>query len=450
MKILFVIVPDNDKGRYIFKKRNYDNFIILGVAQASSVLKQEGHIIRAIDLRLAKEPQSELFKSINSFKPDAIHLSAYFVSLGNLKKYAFMIKKKYSIPIYFGGIYPSLYPITIMEDSIQLPYFDGIDFMIAGEETAFKDLLKKRKTAKVLENIEELPFPDFSIFDIQKYYPLPKHYKRMPVIPLLTSRGCSWGKCKFCSQSHIIGYYRKMSPGKVVAMVKQAVDQYGAKEIRFWDDTFFHDRKWIMAFCSMMKKENTGVIWSCHERVSMVSEDILFEMKKAGCWQILFGIESGNESVLSGIDKGINKKQAVKAVAAARKAGIESRVSFILGFPDETPDMTDETINFAKKLHADITQFSIFTPYPGTELYSRIEKDIPRNFESYSEIEVICLPKGYSSKKQLMEKYRNAYLSIYLNPRYIIKSILQIRSFEDLNRQISGLKTMLGLALGKK
>ncbi len=476
MKILFLITPDDDEGRYLIRYQNVDTFLPLGIAQVAAVLEHKNHEVKVLDLRLKDKRQ--LGRTINNFKPDIIGIHTYFYSIENLKKFSRIIKEKYDIPIFVGGVHPALYPVTIFEDDFYLEKFDdqAIDFILTGEgEVVLPKLLdtmeKKKSFSKIkglcyrtnkklirnkgislIDKLDELPFPAFHLFNLRKYVPLAKHYKRMPVVPMITSRGCTWGRCGFCWQSGINGYYRKKSPKRVVDEIKYSVKKYGVKEVRFWDDTFFHNDEWINGFCDLMIKEKVEVIWSCHERVNKINDKISRKLADAGCWQILLGIESGNKKLLRRVGKGISLGQARKAVKRLQKEGIEARVSFILGLPGETPRMTDETIRFAKSLDADVTQFSLFTPYPGTKFYYEIKNEdrIDTNFGDYSEYNVVYIPKAYSNKEELKRKYRKAYLEIYSQPSYIWKKLKHVRSIDDFKRYYQGFKTVLGLWFSKK
>ena len=242
------------------------------------------------------------------------------------------------------------------------------------------------------------------------------------------------------------------SPSRVVKEIKYFTKKYGIKEVRFWDDNFIHSKKWVFEFCDLLEKENLGIIWGCHARVNKVTPNILKRIKKAGCWQVFYGIESGNQDLLNKINKGITLKQARKAVKWAKEAGLEVRNAFILGLPGETPAKTDKTIKFAKELNADITQFSLATPYPGTRMYEEVKnsKRLDKDLRKYSEYKVVYLPKGYKSKKQLEQKFRKAYREIYLTPSFFLRNLKKIKNTDDIKRYFHGFLMLLGVGFGKR
>src|SRR3989338_478018 len=120
--------------------------------------------------------------------------------------------------------------------------------------------------------------------------------------------------------------------------------------------------------------EKEGIIWSCYTRLDLIDENMLKAMKKAGCWNIFFGIESGSQKVLDIITKKMTVDQMRKAVNLVKKSGIEIRGSFVLGLPGETPELGRQTIDFAIELDPDYAQFTLATPHPGTQLWDNAEE----------------------------------------------------------------------------
>lgn len=471
MRVLLIIPPDDIADKYLSKfESNFDTVVPLGMAQLASVLEANNHVAKILDIRIDRD---KLKKTLQDFKPEIIGLSGYFHSLKKMFRIANNIKKIADIPIFLGGSYPSLYPYKILDNMTPLNFLDkeeSIDFLIKGEgEIVIPELLnalskkniknikglcyrENKKTfcsehAPLVRNLDKLPFPAFHL--LKRYTPLPKHYKRLPVIPMTTSRGCYWGRCTFCTQPNIDKYYRRQNPERAIQEIDFAIKKHKIKEIRFWDDSFIHDKEWILDFCKRMK--HLDVIWSCHARPDSVDEQIIKAMAEAGCWQIFYGIEAANPKILKRINKGITLEQARKAVMMTKKAGIETRVAFMFGLPGESPKKAKAKTRFAKKLDADITQISISTPYPHTSMCAEINPDrLDKDLNHYTEYKIVYLPEGYANKKMLMRKYKEAYRKIYLDPRFMWKKILGIRKWEDIRRYFSGFQTFLGLAYSRK
>ncbi|MBU1255810.1 radical SAM protein, partial [Patescibacteria group bacterium] len=188
--------------------------------------------------------------------------------------------------------------------------------------------------------------------------------------------------------------------------------------------------------------------WKCETRVNLVDQELLNLMKKAGCYMICYGIESGNQKILDILKKGITLEQIEKAIIITKKAKIKILGYFMIGIPQETEKNIKETINFAKKLNPDYAQFSIATAYPGTELYQiaekqgKITKDFSDSFYALTRQKKIISLCDIKSK--VLQKYlKKAYYSFYFRPSYIIQRIYKIKSFNDLIYNLKGLKALL-------
>ena len=471
MKVLFIITPEDEEEKYSIKlSSNIGLYIPLAVAQIAAILEKDKHEVRVLDIRLFKSKRiNEVFRNIKEFRPDAVAFSISLFSASKIFSISKLIKYKYSIPIILGGPYATIFSKKIMEEQ------PSIDVVVYGEGFfAFSDILKALKENKDLKDVkgiyyrkkkeiiktrerlfiadlDKLPFAAMHLFNINKYIPYPKHYKKLPILPMITSRGCTWNNCTFCYHPKSRQYIRQ-SPSRVVNEIKCAVKRYNIKEIRFWDDNFINGEKWIFEFCNLLEKENLNIIWSCHARAKGITKEILQKIAKAGCWQIFYGAESGNQNILNKIKKGITLNEVKNAVKLAKEAGLEVRVSFMLGFPEETPEMTQNTIKFASELDADYIQFSLVTPYPGTEMYEKLNKSgiIDKNIENYCEYKVVLIPKGYKNKEELEKKFKEAYRKAYLNPEYIWKSIRKIKTLDDAKRYLNGFKVVLNFLRTRK
>jgi radical SAM superfamily enzyme YgiQ (UPF0313 family) len=180
-------------------------------------------------------------------------------------------------------------------------------------------------------------------------------------------------------------------------------------------------------------------------------------MKKAGCWQIAFGIESGNNDVLRAARKSLTVEMIEAGVKATKNAGIEVRGFFMLGLPTDTRETMQQTIDLACRLPFDIASFYITTLYPNTELWESAGsygKAIKRDWDRYSPVnpeEITFVPNGLS-EEELKEFQARAYKQFYMRPKFIIKKFLSIRSLGELKANIAGAGsiTRLGAAKARK
>ena len=288
-----------------------------------------------------------------------------------------------------GGPHASVQPFEVLN-------IPGVDYVVIGEgEVAFLELVQaltengnvdqvkgigfiREKRIHItppnppIEDLDKLPFPARHLLPIEKYmrpFTL-QEFNFLPIraTTMIASRGCVFN-CVFCQPTlrKIFGVKtRYRSPENVLDEMKLLKEEYGAEGILFVDDTFTLNREWVKMFC---KKNNLGLKLAINSRIDTVDESMLQEMKKAGVISILFGIESGNQRILNNLRKGITISQIENTVRKTKKVGFFVKGYFMIGAPGDTKETISQTISFAKTLPLDQVQFSIATPYPGTELY---------------------------------------------------------------------------------
>ncbi|MBI2529716.1 MAG: radical SAM protein [Candidatus Diapherotrites archaeon] len=297
-----------------------------------------------------------------------------------------------------------------------------------------------------VQNLDELPFPARHLLPMRKYIPLPNQYLRLPVVHMLAIRGCPYN-CTFCSNNAVFGRaIRARSPEKVLEEIRHLQEKYGAKEISFWDDMLTANRKWMEKFCSLLIENKIDITWTCYARVDTVDLPLLKLMKRAGCWNIFYGFESGNQQLLDNIGKRITLQQIRNASKWTKEAGIEIRASFMIALPGETPELAEQTLEFAKELNPDYVQFCITTPYPGTALYNDAKKygKLTKDFDKFHGWDAVFIPKGYKNKEEILALEKKFFREFYLRPAYVLGRFAKIKSFRDLMRYAKGARFLLG------
>jgi radical SAM superfamily enzyme YgiQ (UPF0313 family) len=347
---------------------------------------------------------------------------------------------------------------------------DFVDYVVVdeGEETlkelvagrAVRDILGLcfKENQKIIKNsprplikeLDGIPPPAYHLLPMHKYFPTVGAYKRLPVMTIFATRGCP-GRCTFCHRS-FKGMVRKRSARNIINEIQILQRDYGIKGITFYDDTFTLFKDVVREFCNILIEERIDIDWSCFTRVDHINEELLLLMKKAGCFQILFGVESGDEGILKNINKKISLKQAEEAVKAARRVGIETRASFLIGNQGETAETLARTINFAIKLDPDIAQFNITTAYPGTELFNWAkEKGYIKtfNWDDYSLSNVVWeLPE--LNRNELQRYYLLAHRRFFVRPKMILRRLWNMRNWASLARDFKASLALFGFFLGKK
>jgi anaerobic magnesium-protoporphyrin IX monomethyl ester cyclase len=418
----------------------------LGLAYIASFLEKQSVKTRIIDVH-AEEAGLDALLETAGVNPGFIGITATTMTFASALETAAACRKKFpSAKITLGGVHPTILP----EDALKS---EAVDFVIRGEgEKSFYDLvsgvspekvkgLSYKKDGKyvhndegpVVENMDELPPPAYHLLPVKKYRPTIGSYKRLPAISVMTTRGCP-GKCTYCLGSYLGGRVRMHSIKYIISVIKALQKDYGIKEINFYDDTFTTYKMKVREFCRAIIDEKIDLTWVCFARTDFIDMETLLLMKKAGCHQVMYGIESGNEQILKNINK-MTKLESVKGVIdMTKKAGIECRAAFMLGNPGETEETMKQTMAFAKYLDPDIALYNIATPYPGTEMYKWADANgylMTKDWVKYDlSTAVMNLPTV--SPQKIEEYYRKAHRDFYGRPKFLLKRLLRIRSVGDL------------------
>ena len=304
-----------------------------------------------------------------------------------------MVKKiKAELPhvkITVGGVHPTMFPDQMLADV-------NIDYVVLGEGEevfcdivcsdesmdfhsltgiAFKDegkiVINARRAS--IANLDDLPMPAFDKIDMSFYLQPNMHLVRG--IPLrgfyfFSTRGCPYG-CRFCVSKNVFGRtIRFREPSKVVDEIEYVYKKYNIDAFYLFDDTFGVKKSQAIDLCDAIAKRGLPIVWGCETRVNLINEEFVKCLKKAGCIQVDFGIESGSERLLKLLQKGIIVDQVRKAVKICRKYGVRVFSNFMINLPTETEEDVEDTLALADEIKSDISIFNVTCPFPGTELHS--------------------------------------------------------------------------------
>ncbi len=449
MKVALVFPPLTMNERYSKSVGDIGgNLAPLGLAYLAAVLREDGHEIVIIDAPTLGMSSEDVITELSRFGPDAIGMTALTSTIHRTAELSRLIKEglpKASIVI--GGPHATILP----QDTLRKT---GADVVLVGEgEITIRDIMRnpakyrKRRVVigKRVEDLDSIPFPAWDLLPLHLYKSLPNNYKRSRhVLNMITSRGCPF-RCTYCCKDLYGSMYRMRSVENVIEELKYLKKEHGIREVAFWDDLFTMRREWMIEFCDRLLEEKLDVAWSCETRVNYVDYEMLRKMKDAGCWNIFYGIEAGDQQLLNNIRKGTTLSMIRKAVRMTKKAGIEIRGSFMIALPGETPKLARKTIEFAIELDPDYAQFSITTPFPGTELYEKAEEwgTLSKDFNEYNEWNPVFVPKGYRNADEVRRVHREAFRRFYLRPKYIMKRIMKIRSPNDIMKNVLGLRMIM-------
>jgi len=278
-----------------------------------------------------------------------------------------------------------------------------------------------------LQNLDELPFPARHLLN-NDLYRMPDTQRRMGIV--LTSKGCPF-ECIFCLVPKLYG--RKVifrSPASLVAELEECVDKFKIRDFWFRADTFTLKKQWTVEVCRRIIEKDLRIRWATNSRVDTIDAERLDLMKRAGCFAVGFGIESGSQEVLDGMKKGVTLDQCRSAVTLCREKGILTYLFFIIGLPWDSRETIRRTVAFAKELDGDISNFSIACPFPDSELYKiAVENKLISSGSALSgDYSTPSMGTLYLSGEEVANLEKWANRKLLMRPVHVIKVFMKLRS----------------------
>jgi radical SAM superfamily enzyme YgiQ (UPF0313 family) len=200
------------------------------------------------------------------------------------------------------------------------------------------------------------------------------------------------------------------------------VQRFGVTNFMFWAEEFILDKDFVRDLCNAILASGLPIKWVCNSRVDAVDEEIVALIKKAGCWNIAFGIESGDQNVLDQINKKITLSMISRAVTIAKNAGLQVTGHVIVGFPMDSRNTIKKTKRFIDSLDLDFVQYYCAMPYPGTQLFADAVKNgwLRTTNWQYWEHNYSVLDFEQLKASEIMKLRRRLMLRYYCNPARII------------------------------
>ena len=338
-----------------------------------------------------------------------------------------------------------------------------IDYVIMGEaELTLKDILDgvpdneilgicyrenfqpvKNDKRPFIDNLDILPFPARHLVD-NSIYRRPDNGKVQAVIKV--ARGCPF-HCFFCLATPVSGTkVRTRSPENIVAELKECVEKYNIKNFLFWSDIFNFDREWTLELCQKIIESGLKITWSSNTRADTMDDEMAKMMYKSGCRLVSIGVESGSQKMLDNIGKKITLDDIRNTVKILKKNKIKIYNYFVIGLPWETEETVEETIKFAIELDSNFISFYTATPLPGTKYfaYAMMNKLVEGNLDFRSAYYEPVVRSEHLSKERIFELHKQTVKRFYLRPKFILKTLLSLRSFAEVkNYFIAGMNLLL-------
>lgn len=430
-------------GNYKSAAKIGNCFPPLGLTYIASVLENNNHYVKIIDSEIEGLDLKGTINEIKKFGADIVGITSTTPIFHVAKKLAEMVKKELKISVIIGGPHVTVMPEDTMKE-------ENFDYGVYGEgEETFLELVNSLEKKKSLDNIkgiifrkkgkikingprpfnqklDNLPIPNRKLVDLDKYTWSVPTKGIIKFTTIMTSRGCPFD-CIFCSQRTMFGTkVRFRSSESVISEIEHIVNDLGIKHFVFIDDTLTLNKERLIEICNGIIDKKLDVTWEGWTRANTVDEEILKLMKKAGFIRVSFGIESGNPYILKIIKKGVELEDVERAYKLAKKVGLETRGSVIIGNPNETKKTIWDTLRFIRKLkYCDQIYLNIAAPYPGTVLYDyavnnkKGMKLLTKDFSEYRRYGGAVVEVNDIKREDLTRYQKIGFLMFYLTPRRV-------------------------------
>lgn len=437
---MLLLSPPQDRDYYISVQPP------LGILYLASYLRERHVPVRIMDLKVIPKWRRMIEETLVEFSPEVIGISANVYNRNSALELARVLRELAPASIIIAGGPQA----TSCPDDFRKGDFDFI-LPYEGERTlhefatsadpntcpgiipcAAADFSERFASLKAdpIQELDDLPFPAYDLLDLRRYHV--NSYKKKPIVSIITSRGCP-ARCIFCSLDVMGKVWRPRSPENVVAEMLWLQNELGVREISIEDDNFTLDLNRVSEICRLMREKGVRLHWQLANgiRADRVTRDLLEQMRDAGCWKLAIAPEVGDDASRKLIRKGIASERFREVAGWCRELGIVYYGFFMMGFPFETREMAQKTIDFAMELDPLFMDLSKLLPFKGTAAYGMYSLDQQKEHEKKPHYYLNQLNEDWVD-----QMYARAYWKFYMRPRKIIEIIraIGLRSFLRLVR----------------
>jgi len=436
------------------------------LALLGTLARKHGQV-KVVDGNVEKITWENLRDDLCAFRPDLVVVNTGFPSIEEDMAVARRIKEAFpDVRVMAFGVY-----FTMLEKE-GFAKFPFLDLAIVGEpEETFMELLDALRSAQpafaaikglmykegdrilvnparpFLENLDSLPIPDRSLLKNDRYR-LPHNNQVYTLIN--TARGCPYN-CTYCIVHTYYGNkVRKHSVDHIIREMKSVIDQFGIRFFLLWEEVFSIEPKYVRDLCNAILDQKLSIRWAATTRVGTLSDELVALMKKAGCYLIGLGIETGSQEILDRAKKKQTIEEVRRAVAICKRHKLATMGHFIFGLPGETRETAEQTIRFMLDLGLDYIQVYCAVPYPKTELGEMAQASgwvTTRDWKQY-DFGGNSIMNTDTLTCAEVDGFRNrAFTRFYFRPGYILKKIFTDLSILQLFRiaAFSDWMNLLGL-----
>ena len=363
-------------------------WVPLGIASLAAALRAEGFDVSMADLHDAG--WDEVAELLAGSGADVVGISFFTFGRVNAMRTASLTRRILPCAtVIAGGPHATFFPDQVLSGGC-------VDVVVIGEgESAIVDLatalesgadfrnvpgIAYRQGQTILtsahrawtEDLDAFPFPSYGSFDLSQYKSpeIPSCYQGLIGTHVITSRGCPF-TCRFCSVNRFFnGRWAFRSPRNVVDELEALVDSFGVRHVYFSDDLFTLRPERAIGICREILDRRLDLVWMAETRVDCVDGELLGWMRRAGCYRVYYGVESGSPKILQAINKRFTVRQVADAFEMTHRAGIEPCCFLMVGNPGETPETIAQTVGLVNAIRpATMPVIGITTILPGTDLY---------------------------------------------------------------------------------
>ncbi len=398
----------------------------LGLLQVAANLERLGHETSiydpaAEDLSLSSFSEQGLYSEIERFKPDLIGYGGIATSYGRAKRLALGVKNEYpGLMQIAGGPLASTYELLLRkarmdlvvhgESEVSLPlvldsYASGTAFHeIPGISFINDSRIFRNQPAKQISDLDSLPLPAYHLVEMGRYFDtakrsvvregeilLPRKIAEEILsrigeddrwIDLIAGRGCTH-RCLFCYR-HVQGV-RKYSVQYVINHIKFLMLEYGIRGFKITEELFNPSRKWVLDFCDAIEQNGLNIFYQvAAARVDRMDQFMLQRLKQTGCVEVCYGQESGSETILKELGKGVPAKANYDVTKLTKAMGMSCPVQLVIGSPSENDETIQENIEFLKAVEASVVSLNYLIPLPETPIWKYCEdRDLIPDVENY-------------------------------------------------------------------
>jgi anaerobic magnesium-protoporphyrin IX monomethyl ester cyclase len=412
----------------------------LGIAYMAAVLDQNNVEVKVYDCPVCQIDHEKLKAELASDQPTMVGIGSFTSTIDSALESARVAKEACpDAKVLMGGVHASFADKQILAEE------KAVDIVVRGEgEETIVELLDQspemqkindikgitfRKDDQIIQtpnrplihDLDALPHPAYKFLPVEKY-----KVTGRKLLPIITSRGCTF-QCSFCVASKMFGArLRTRSAKNVLDELEWLKNEQGAEGISFQDDTFTLDKQRTIDICDGMIDRKINLPWGCGTRTDTVTKKVLAKMRKAGCNEVAYGVDAGAQKIRDAFHKEVSTQQCEKAIKWAKEEGIFVTTSVILGYPGETRETLQESLDFIRRVEPDEVWLCHATPFPGTELREIIIRNgwkMEPDWKLYNTMNPIFEDPLLPSSE--IAKMRKDFYNKFYGPKYIFRQAVK-------------------------